>query len=287
MSAAEEKIILSRIRAGLAWLTPLLFLLAALIALASGLVGPSSVSAKTHCTPQDRVWGNSGSAIRFEFRNTICSANKEHLTLIDQMQWQATTKTHKTSGSAGGATAIPAPHAGIPSTFQQLVIYPIHPTVSHFGRDPPVRFRRTIRYDRSARYGVASGVFIAAKSTADTVVRFGPHMEGPLPEGISSTFRGGSYSQTTLGSDTTLYRVYGGEAAPLRSWWSRTPPAGPLQSQMDLALPPENTAQNVVMIRVPTGTVIYEGAAEGNFGRLGGGSQVYIPRVNPAWVVQP
>jgi hypothetical protein len=125
----------------------------------------------------------------------------------------------------------------------------------------------------------------AGESAADTVVRFGPHMEGPLPESISSTFRGGSYSQTTLGSDTTLYRVYGGESGQLSPWWSRTPPSGPLQSQTDLALPPGNTAQNLVQIRVPAGTTLYERAAEANFGRLGGGNQVFIPNVNPAWVV--
>ncbi len=178
MHATQEKITLSRIRAGLAWLTPLLFILAALIALASGLAGPSSVSANTPCTPQDRVWENCGSAIRFEFRNTICSANKEHLTLIGQIQWQATTKTHITSGPAGGAAAIPAPHAGIPSTFQRLAIYP---TASHFGRDPPVRFRRTIRYDRSARYGVASGVFIAAEGTITEggILRIEQHLARP------------------------------------------------------------------------------------------------------------
>ncbi len=161
MHGTEHRTFSLRLIAGL---TPLLFLLAALIALASGLVGPSSASAKTPCTPQNRAWENCGSAARQKLRNTVRPAQQEHLTLIGQIQWQATTKTHKTSGSAGGATAIPAPHAGIPSTFQQLVIYPIHPTVSHFGRDPPVRFRRTIRYDRSARYGVAVSVFVAAES---------------------------------------------------------------------------------------------------------------------------
>ncbi len=64
MSAAEEKIILSRIRAGLAWLTPLLFILAALVALASGLAGLSSASAKTLGVPQNRAWGNSAGMLQ-------------------------------------------------------------------------------------------------------------------------------------------------------------------------------------------------------------------------------
>ena len=68
-----------------------------------------------------------------------------------------------------------------------------------------------------------------------------------------------------------------------------SPPQGPLQAQMDLALKPQwgNTAQNVVQIRVPAGTTIYEGFAAPQGGLLGGGSQVYIPKVDPAWVVKP
>jgi hypothetical protein len=127
----------------------------------------------------------------------------------------------------------------------------------------------------------------AAESTADTVVKFGPHVEGPLSGDVASTFRGGSYSQTTLGADTTLYRVYGGNAGELGSYWTRTPPSGPLQSTIDSALNPAwgNTAQNVATIKVPAGTTIYEGFAAPQGGLVGGGSQVFIPKVNPGWVV--
>ena len=127
----------------------------------------------------------------------------------------------------------------------------------------------------------------AAESTADTVVQFGPHVEGPLSGDVASTFRGGSYSQTTLGSDTTLYRVYGGSSPQIGPYWSRTAPSGPLQSTIDLALNPNwgNTAQNVATIRVPAGTTIYEGFTAPQGGLVGGGNQVYIPKVNPSWVV--
>lgn len=120
-----------------------------------------------------------------------------------------------------------------------------------------------------------------------TGTRFGPHVAGPLPAEVASTFRGGSYSQVALESDTVLYRVYGGSSGQLSPYWSRTAPQGPLQARMDLALPPGNTAQNVVQIRVPQGTTVFEGAAGPNFGQLGGGNQVYIPRVDPSWVVKP
>ena len=43
---------------------PIFFLLAALIALASGPVGPSSASAKTPGVPQNRVWGNSAGMLQ-------------------------------------------------------------------------------------------------------------------------------------------------------------------------------------------------------------------------------
>ena len=120
-------------------------------------------------------------------------------------------------------------------------------------------------------------------------VRFGPHIKGPLPEEIVSTFRGGGYTQTTLQSALSLYRVYGGKAGEIGPWWSRTAPQGPLQAQMDFALNPQwgNTAQKAIQIRVPPGTVVYEGFAAPQGGLLGGGSQIYIPKVDPAWVVLP
>ena len=67
-------------------------------------------------------------------------------------------------------------------------------------------------------------------------------------------------------------------------------PTGPLQSQLDSALAPqwENTATKVVSMRVPKGATIYEGAAASQstgVGQIiGGGSQVYIPKVNPKWI---
>jgi filamentous hemagglutinin len=82
--------------------------------------------------------------------------------------------------------------------------------------------------------------------------------------------------------------VYGGSAGQTGIYWSRTAPAGPVQSTIDLALSPQwgNTALNVARIRVPAGTTIYEGAAAAQGGLVGGGNQVVIFNVNPAWIVQ-
>jgi filamentous hemagglutinin len=56
---------------------------------------------------------------------------------------------------------------------------------------------------------------------------------------------------------------------------------------MDSALNPAwgNTAENVSTVIVPKGTTIFEGAAAPEGGLLGGGNQVYIPKVNPNWLV--
>jgi hypothetical protein len=67
---------------------------------------------------------------------------------------------------------------------------------------------------------------------------FGPGKAGPLSDDIANTFMGGTYRQTTLNEPVNLYRVYGGQAGELGSYWSRTPQNGALQSQLDLSLNP-------------------------------------------------
>jgi RHS repeat-associated protein len=134
---------------------------------------------------------------------------------------------------------------------------------------------------------IADGEALAADNAA---IRWGPLTgPGPLNDAVANTFRGGSYTESVLSGETTLYRSYGGTAGELGSYWTRTPPAGPLQATMDSALNPAwgNTAQNVSTIVVPRGTTIYEGFAAPQGGLLGGGSQVYIPNVNPNWLVHP
>jgi hypothetical protein len=126
-----------------------------------------------------------------------------------------------------------------------------------------------------------------AVSKATSGVRYGPLKPGPLPEKIAQTFRGGSYTASTVSEPITLYRVYGGKAGQLGPYWTRTRPSGPLQARIDLALRPEwgNTATQVVKIEVPAGTKIYEGFVEAQGGLVGGGSQVVIPKVDPRWVI--
>jgi hypothetical protein len=141
----------------------------------------------------------------------------------------------------------------------------------------------------AVRGGIAGAAAVREllAARAGAAVRYGPINAGLLPAAIANTFRGGSYTATTLSEGTTLYRAYGGTAGQLGSFWTRTPPSGALQSTIDLALKPQwgNTAVQVAKIRVPAGTTIFEGAAAGQGGLVGGGSQVFIPTVNPAWII--
>ena len=120
------------------------------------------------------------------------------------------------------------------------------------------------------------------------VGRFGPTNPGPLPEDVANTFRSGTYTEETTQTQTTLYRAYGGQAGELARYWTRIRPSGPLQAIIDSALNPiwGNTATKVATIEVPEGTTIYEGVAAGQGGLAGGGNQVYIPVVDPLWLVR-
>jgi hypothetical protein len=121
---------------------------------------------------------------------------------------------------------------------------------------------------------------------AANAVRHGPMNPGPLAADIANTFRGGSYTAVTSSKPTTLYRVYSGNKE-LGSYWTRTKPTGPVQSIIDSALDPAwgNRATRWVQVQVPADSTLYEGAAAAQRGLVGGGSQVFVPRVDASWVV--
>lgn len=118
------------------------------------------------------------------------------------------------------------------------------------------------------------------------VVHHGPMNEGPLPGGIANTFRSGTYDEVISDSATTVYRVYGGSARELSGYWTRVRPTGPVQSIVDSALDPMwgNSATTWVSASIPPGTVFYEGVAAAQRGLVGGGNQIFIPRVDSSWV---
>ena len=119
----------------------------------------------------------------------------------------------------------------------------------------------------------------------------------PLPPKVSNTFKGGSYDEVVLGQDTLLYRVYSNPAHRLGrpderfSYWSRSDARG-TQAVVDSAIEVSrygNTAKNQVVVRVPSGTRIYQGETQSipRGGPVGGGSQVILEGIRPEWVVAP
>ncbi|WP_152095661.1 hemagglutinin repeat-containing protein [Rhizobium dioscoreae] len=127
-------------------------------------------------------------------------------------------------------------------------------------------------------------------STGGVVAEYGPLNKGPLPNDIALTFRSATYHEVITTQPTTLYRVIGDNGNPAGGYWSRTKPAGPLQSVIDSALDQiwGNSATKVVQMEVPVGTRLFEGAAASQRGLVGGGNQVYFDKnlnpLNPNWI---
>ena len=106
----------------------------------------------------------------------------------------------------------------------------------------------------------------------------------PLPAGVGSSFRAGSYNEVVLGRDTIFYRTYSNPAfragsASRYSYWSRSPARG-TQAVIDRAIPVSrngNVANRQVGVLVPKGIRIFEGeAAAIRGGPVGGGNQVVL-----------
>ncbi len=145
-----------------------------------------------------------------------------------------------------------------------------------------------LRKASSQEPSVASAATSPKPAVIESITYNGMNGPGPLGPKIANTFRSGTYTQRTTTEPTTLYRVWGGKAGELGPYWTSTPPAGPYQAMVDSALLPSwgNTMTQVTTIRVPPGTVIFEGVAAPQGALVGGGSQVVIPRVDPSWVMR-
>jgi hypothetical protein len=109
-------------------------------------------------------------------------------------------------------------------------------------------------------------------------------LEGPLPKEIADSFRSSTYFQGVLKEDRLFYRVASNDRTLAGSYLTAEKPLGKIQAAQDLALLPEykNGAKYVATLRIPKGTMVYEGivgpqtsATTGVF-RIGGGSQVYL-----------
>jgi hypothetical protein len=158
-------------------------------------------------------------------------------------------------------------------------------------------------FETASGLGKAVKGAAAVEEAAEEIIKYGPLRKGPLhtisagSATVAETFRSSSYFEVTLSRPVKLFRVYGGRAGELAPYWSRTKPSGPLQAQLDAAILPEfqNAITKWVEIEVPAGVKVFEGVASSQFlkasgsnipagQQLGGGNQVYIPRVEASWI---
>ena len=132
----------------------------------------------------------------------------------------------------------------------------------------------------------------------NTILRVGKQPEtfirkyqrnGKLDFGQATSFRGATFKSKIAIKPITTYRSWSDPDYEVGSYVSRTRPAGPLQTQLDLALAPQwrNTAENVTKLEIPRFAPFYEGAAgvqpvkaiedSDTLGQLpGGGNQILI-----------
>ena len=115
------------------------------------------------------------------------------------------------------------------------------------------------------------------------------HRNGQLNLNEATSFRGATFKSKIAIKPITTYRSWSNPDYEVGSYVSRTRPAGPLQTQLDLALAPQwrNTAENVTKLEIPRFAPFYEGAAgvqpvkaiedSDTLGQLpGGGNQILI-----------
>ena len=160
-------------------------------------------------------------------------------------------------------------------------------TLAEFSTDTGLLFGALRQMIKRATVEIAEPI---NKSTASDVSSptkvYGPLNKGPLSNKIAQTFRSGTYKQVTTTKPTTLYRVIGPNNSPTGQYWTRVKPRGPVQAIIDSALDQQwgNIATYQVRMTVPAGTTFYEGVAAVQRGLVGGGNQIFIPKVNPSWI---
>jgi filamentous hemagglutinin family protein len=145
----------------------------------------------------------------------------------------------------------------------------------------------TAIFESALTQAARNGVSEQAATSVDIAV-FNPINPGPLANSIAITFRSATYTERNLPSDQILYRVISEYGDPTGSFWTSVEPHGALQSVIDFSLDQNwgNTATRVVKARIPAGTKIYEGVTAPERGLVGGGNQIYIPKVDVKWIVR-
>jgi hypothetical protein len=84
------------------------------------------------------------------------------------------------------------------------------------------------------------------------------------------------YRQVKLSQAWIAYHVYGGGSSRRGRWATFVAPASRSVARSSLALPPENTAQCIVRVRIPPRTRVRFGHVGPLFGQTGGGRQIQL-----------
>ncbi|VVH55432.1 hypothetical protein BAZOLSSOX_2171 [uncultured Gammaproteobacteria bacterium] len=123
---------------------------------------------------------------------------------------------------------------------------------------------------------------------AKEIKKYTPINLGPLDKRIANTFRSGSYTEKITPKEIILYRVISKDGNPTGSYLTRAKPRGPLTSVIDSSLDQNwgNTATKVIKLKIPKGTKLYEGVAAPQRGLVGGGNQIYLPKIDKNWVIK-
>jgi hypothetical protein len=97
-----------------------------------------------------------------------------------------------------------------------------------------------------------------------------------------------SYTEKITPKEIILYRVISKDGNPTGSYLTRAKPRGPLTSVIDSSLDQNwgNTATKVIKLKIPKGTKLYEGVAAPQRGLVGGGNQIYLPKIDKNWVIK-
>ena len=109
----------------------------------------------------------------------------------------------------------------------------------------------------------------------------------PLPAAIRATFKEEKAVASVLDKETVFYRVAGGPSGRVGSFLTKTRPTSSVEAVKALALKGEwNDAAHLVEVRLPKGTIIWEGAAKNQgVGLPGGGTQIWLSpdQLSEAW----
>jgi hypothetical protein len=127
------------------------------------------------------------------------------------------------------------------------------------------------------RKDCAAAVKGGAPHACDSVL---DKQDRPKPPTSTTTAAGAGwlngYRQVRLSRTWIAYRVYGGGSARRGRWATPVKPTSRSSARSSLALPPENTAQCIVRVRIPPHTRVRFGHVGPLFDHPGGGRQIEL-----------